>query len=464
MTPIILSAVLGLQLMTSSATNPSSQLPPNLLAATNPSTTSQLQKVWYKLDNGSEIAVLPIVSLLSPSLQRVSIVTCWTAGAHHDPATSPGRTKLAAHMIPLIKNGDRPARSYNEWQAFHGNQAEIRAGNRHTWIVESVAPAQLQEALSEVIGRFHQLEVLDKDVESAKNWFHLRNSRNRNPGNEQLTGEILDRLDPLQSGPRIHQNLVQIETDEVRRFISETFLPANTHIAIVGPFDPRPVLQMLEQQLATIPQGKKLPAAPAAVPDPGHISSVMAKNPRQGVATRGWRVPLPGTNDALALGLFIPRIKRVLQSSQGQCIWNPFKNPDVLLLSQQVAPGTPPLPSTIEEALFRIDASFDFSITAPVEGKDLVAVTNSIGVLLGAHRVGDEVSMRNPLPVAEVLLLRKVFDMKTADLRNNFGRKSQVQLQNLREKYLDPTKSVSGSIAPAGISDGKSSIQVNPRR
>ena len=63
-------------------------------------------------------------------------------------------------------------------------------------------------------------------------------------------------------------------------------------------------------------------------------------------------------------------------------------------------------PKSIEEAISRIDATINFAISAPVEGGDYEGARKSIGIRLGAYRVHEEVSMIDPLPVAEVTLLK----------------------------------------------------------
>ena len=63
MTTILMAWLLPILLSADSAL--ASQSPPK----------DTLRKVWYTLDNGLEVAVLPIPSLIAPSMQEVSIVT-----------------------------------------------------------------------------------------------------------------------------------------------------------------------------------------------------------------------------------------------------------------------------------------------------------------------------------------------------------------------------------------------------
>ena len=71
--------------------------------------------------------------------------------------------------------------------------------------------------------------------------------------------------------------------------------------------------------------------------------------------------------------------------------------------------------------------------------------------------------MIDPLPVAEVTLLRRIYKMKEAELQNNFGRNALRQLQRFQEKYLVQEKAVSGTIVPSGIKSEKSSTHPGQR-
>jgi hypothetical protein len=429
--------------------------------ATRPSQAPN--QVWYTLDNGLEIAVVPIVSLLPPSRQRVTIITLWETGAHNDPAGSAGRSKLAAHLIPLCKAGDRAARSYQQWQDAHGGRAEIRAGSRHCWIVEPVSPTKLLDTIVELGARFGELEIVAADMTKSRQWFDSQKRSGKQGDLDRLAGKLLDRLDPLQSGPRDRVDLDKLSIDEMRRFIDRAFKPVNTRIVIVGPFDPGPVVHAVKKRLSLLPGGKTLVKPPVPVPAPGKVNPFAAMDPDHGMVARGWRVPALGTIEALSLGFFIPRARRALQQGHGDCIWDPFLDPEVLILHQEVFGNENFQPKSIEEAISRIDATINFAISAPVEGGDYEGARKSIGIRLGAYRVHEEVSMIDPLPVAEVTLLRRIYKMKEAELQNNFGRNALRQLQQFQEKYLVQEKAVSGTIVPSGIKAEKSSTHPGQR-
>ena len=451
MAPITLSAILLMTIGSNSIER---------LTAENSFSSSQTpRQIWSTLDNGLEIAALPIVSLLPTSQQKVSVITLWAAGAHNDPLGNSGRTKLAAHMVPLCKSGDRPARSHRQWQDFHEGQAQIRAGSRHTWIIESVPPGQLLDTVKELSNRFSKLEITADDLARARQFLRSNKRSGKWGDSDRLSNKVLDRLDPLTSGPREKDDLDDISLAEMRQFLGESFQPINTRIAIVGPYDPGPLLEAVKQNLAPIAGGKKLIQPPVPVPVLGVVKPFPGEDSERGLVMRGWRVPPPGTVEALALGLFVPRAQRALQQGRGGCRWDPFLNPEVVLIHQEVYGSEPFQPKSIEEAISRIEATVEFAIYAPLEGGDFEGARKSIGIQLGAYRVHEEVSMVSPLPVAEVVLLRRVFNMDETKLQNEFGRNHMLQLQRLQEKNLTAEKAVSGTIVPTRITDGKSSIQ-----
>jgi len=98
----------------------------------------RLRQVWYPLENGMEVGLLPLPSRLPAASQEVSIITAWKVGADHDPVGLSGRTHLAAQYLAsqyLTMSGKSAA----------GHPAEVQAGSHQTWIIEKVAPAQLSQ-------------------------------------------------------------------------------------------------------------------------------------------------------------------------------------------------------------------------------------------------------------------------------------------------------------------------------
>lgn len=427
-----------------------------------PSTDSETKRnVWTVLDNGLEFALLPIVSMLPPSQQKVTVITFFNAGAHNDPGGKSGRTKLAAHLFALSRAGDRSSRSYQQWQDYHEGQAQLRAGSQHTWIIESVPPGQLLDTIEELRNRFAKLEVTTDDLDRTRKYLRKNKRTGKWGDSDQLANKVLDRLDPLASGPRDRDDWNTFDLEEIRKFLANSFQPVNARIAIVGPFDPRPILEAIQVKLGPIAGGKKLTRPPVPVPIHGVVKPFSSTDPSRGLIMKGWRVPAPGTVEALALGLFVPRVQRSLQQGHGDCSWDPFLNPEVVLIKQEVFGKEPFQPKDLEEAISRVDATIEFAITAPLEGGDFEWARKSIGIHLGAYRVHEEVSMVSPLPVAEAVLLRRVFNMDEPELQNNFGR--DQALLRLRENYLTDKKSVSGSVIPKRITEGSNSIRSESR-
>ena len=447
----MVAIVLGVMLLLTTTTG-SAELPGKEDAVRAPQAP---QQVWYTFDNGLEIALVPIVSLLPPSRQKVAVVTFWEAGAHNDPAGSAGRSKLAAHLIPLCNAGNRSDLGYQQWQEIHGGRAEVRFGSRHTWIVEPVSPNKLLNTIDVLADRFGQLEVTENNMTASRQWLESQMRTGRQGDLDRLMSKLLDRLDPLQSGPRDRVDLDNLSVDQMQLFIDHAFTPRNTRIVIVGPFDPRPLLQAVEKKLSILSGGEVLTKPPVAISVPGAVKTFTALDPEHGLVARGWRLPTLGTIEALPLGLFVPRARRVLQQGHGSCSGDPFKEPGVLFVHQEVFGNEDFQPRSLDDALARLDASIHFAVTAPVEGGDYEGARKSIGIRLGAYRVHEEVSMVDPLPVAEVTLLRKIYKMEEAELQNNFGKNALRQLQRFHEKYLVQEKTVSGTIVPPGIKTRK---------
>jgi len=395
-----------------------------------------LRKVWYALDNGLEVAVLPIPSLIAPSMQEVTIVTTWNVGAHHDRAGLAGRTHLSAQW--LASNGE----------STNGVRREIRAGSKHTWITEKIHPSRLVDSLEAMALTFGDRDVDEKHLQMSRERIVEQLSRLHSNDSQRLTNLILDRLDPLAAGPRGAADFDLIQGDDVGKFLARTYHPGTVRIVIAGPFDPAPVITLIEQTFATLSPGRALDAPPRAVPHPGEIKATASSITDTGMVARGWRVPAPGSIDALALGLFIPRANRVLEVEGGSCYWDPILDPEVVILKQPVAPSTAPLEQRTSRALHQIDGAFAYALETPVSGEQLVQARSGIAILLGAYRVHEATSMRDPHPAAVSLMLRRVFNMNENELRNNFGRHSDAQLKQLRENYLDAENSVTGFITP----------------
>jgi len=395
-----------------------------------------LRKVWYTLDNGLEVAVLPIPSLIAPSMQEVTIVTTWNVGSHHDRAGLAGRTHLSAQWLA------------SRGESANGVRREIRAGSKHTWIIEKIHPSRLVESLDAMALSFGDREVDEKHLQMSRDKIVEQWSRLHSVDSNRLTNMILDRLDPLAAGPRGGADFDLIQCDEVSKFLAQTYHPGNVRIVIAGPFDPAPVITLIEKTFVTLSPGRALDAPPRAVPDPGKIKPVAASTPDTGMVARGWRVPAPGSIDALALGLFIPRANRILEVEGGGCYWDPILDPEVVILKQPVASSTAPLEQRTSRALHQIEGAFTHALETPVSGEQLVLARSGIAIQLGAYRVHEPTSMRDPYPAAVSLMLRRVFNMNENELRNNFGRHSDAQLKRLRENYLDAENSVTGFITP----------------
>lgn len=424
MTTILLAWLLPFMLSADGAT--ASQTPPK----------ETLRQVWYTLDNGLEVAVLPIPSLIAPSMQEVTILTTWNVGSHHDRSGLAGRTHLSAQW--LASSGESE----------NGVRREIRAGSKHTWITEKIHPSRLIDSLEVLARSFGDRDVDEKQLQMSRVKIAEQVSRLHSNDTHRLTNLILDRLDPLAAGPRGTADFDLIQCDDVSKFLARAYHPGSVRIVIAGPFDPAPVITLLEQTFATLSPGAALDTPPRAVPAPGEIKPVVSSIPDTGMVARGWRVPAPGSIDALALGLFVPRANRVLEVEGGACYWDPILDPEVVILKQPVAPSPAPLEQRTSRALHQIEGAFTFALETPVSGEQLVLARSGIAIQLGAYRVHEPISMRDPYPAAVSLMLRRVFHMNEDELRNNFGRHSDAQLKQLRKNYLGSDKSVTGILTP----------------
>ena len=395
-----------------------------------------LRKVWYQLGNGLEVGILPLPSLLSESSQEISIITVWHVGSHHDVKGYAGMTRSSAHSL-LHTNGS------NE-----GVRREIQAGSRHTWFIDKVHPSGLIDHLKHLASSLEDPQVDSTALQRAHDQMRKEDQHSLKTDIDQLTMKIIDRLDPLASGPRSNVNYDQIEAEAVSAFVKRTFHPGTVTIVIAGPYQPDPVIDLIENRFATIPGKKAVPAPPVPVPVPGELPTVAASGTDSGVAARGWRVPRPGTLASLPLGIFIPRANRALEIEGGNCFWNPILEPDVVVLRQPILPTEATVEQRITRARYQLQGTTRYALDHPVSGEILLYSRSNTAITLGAYRVHDPTSMRDPYPAAESLMLRRVYQMNEDELRNNFGRFAEKQLADLKRRSLDIEKSVSGIISP----------------
>ena len=401
----------------------------------------RLRQVWYPLENGMEVGLLPLPSRLPAASQEVSIITAWKVGADHDPVGLSGRTHLAAQYLA------------SQYLATNGNSAtehpaEVQAGSHQTWIIEKVAPAQLSQSIEAIVNTFDSQQVDEARLQRCRDQIRSLDRSGTEGDADRLSRLILDALDPLASGARGLDQLDQISAQEIGTFLARTYHPGTVRIAIVGPYDPAPIIQMMKESLATIDAGEELIIPPVLTTTPGELDPITTTVTDHGMVACGWRVPRPGTLESLPLGLFVPRLRRALEAEKGTCSWNPILEPEIVIIRQPIVPS----PSTAEQRITRaknqLMGAVSYALDQPVSGELLMQSRSGTAILLGAYRVHDPTSMIDPYPAAQALMLRRVFDMNESQLRNNFGRMAEDQLKKLKKDHIQKAQTVTGILTP----------------
>ena len=394
------------------------------------------RQVWYSLDNGLEFGSLPLPSFRSEEDQRAIIITSWQMGSLHDPKDLSGRTHFLAEVL---------RRAHRVPTA----EEEVRVGNQRTWWVEQVPPADVEAHLNKILDRL-EFTLTDASLVGRVRGDLLASQKQQLtslvPG---LQDRVLDRLLPQNSGPRGQYQLGPISLEDLEKLRRESFTPANLHIAIVGPHDPDPTLEIVRRKFSRIPAGKVLAKI---TPKPALYGEVGVKKNlpnAAGAIVRSWRVPSPGTKESLALGLFIPRALRILQSDPSSIDWDPTVNPEVLTIVVPIPADSKDPRTALLEAQARLDAAIQYGLQSTVELSDMQSARETFGGLLGIDRVHDETSMHDPMSAAEALMVQKIDNVDERQQVNLFGRDIRPQLEKLKSEFISDELSVTGIVIPS---------------
>jgi len=379
---------------------------------------------------------LPLPSFRPDDEQRAIIITSWQMGSLHDPKGMSGRVHLLAevlrraHRVPSV-------------------EGEVRVGNQRTWWVEQVPPKDVEAHLNKIVDRL-EYTLTDASLVGRVRGDLLATQKQQPttlvPG---LQDRVLDRLLPQNSGVRGQYQLGSLSLEDLEKLRQETFTPANLHIAIVGPHDPAPTLEIARMKLSRIRAGKtvaKVTPKPALHGEVG-IKKNLPNTP--GAIVRSWRVPSPGTKESLALGLFIPRVLRILQSGPSSIDWDPTVNPEVLTIVVPIPADSKDPRTALLEAQARLDAAIQYGLQSTVELSDMQYARETFGGLLGIDRVHDETSMHDPMSAAEALMVQKIDNVDERQQVNLFGRDIRPQLEKLKSEYLSAELSVTGIVIPS---------------
>ncbi|MAJ29586.1 hypothetical protein CBD41_10005 [bacterium TMED181] len=400
------------------------------------------RQVWYPLDNGMDFGSLPLPSFLPESDQRAIIITSWSVGSLHDPPGTSGRTHLLAEVL---------RRSYRT----PSSEGEIQVGGQRTWWIEKVPPKDVADHLNKIVDRF-EFSLTDASLIGRVRGDLLADQKKQLtslvPG---LEDRVHDRLVPKKSGPRGRYQLGGINLQNLEEFRSETFTPVNIHIAIIGPHDPDPTLEIARKKLGKIAAGTPIAKV---TPEPAQYGEIGVKKNLPGMSgaiVRSWRVPPPGTKESLALGILIPRIVRILDSDPSTVQWNPTIEPELITLIVPIPTEQTDIKTALLAAKARLDAAINFALQSSAEMSDMQYARKTFGGLLGISRVHDETSMYNPVPAAKALMVQRIHDVDERKLINIFGRDVESQMKSLGEEYLLPEKAVTGIVIPASVSPTK---------
>ena len=414
-----------------------------LLSSAHPHSQKSPRQVWYTLDNGMDFGSLPLPSFLPESDQKAIIITSWSVGSLHDPQDSAGRTHLLAEVL---------RRSYRTPFA----EGEIRIGSQRTWCIEKVPPKDVADHLNKIVDRF-EFTLTDASLIGRVRGDLLaaqkKQLKSLIPG---LQDRVHDRLIPLMSGPRGRYQLGGINLQNIEEFRSASFVPANIHIAVIGPHDPKPALEIAQKKLGKIPAGTPITNP---TPEPAQFGEIGIKKNLPGMPgaiVRSWRIPPPGTHESLALGILIPRVVRILDSDPSTVLWDPTIEPELITLIVPIPAEKTDQRTALLAAKARLDAAINFALQSTAEMSDMQYARKTFGGLLGISRVHDETSMYNPLPAAEALMIQRIHKVDERDLINIFGRDVESQMKKLREEYLSPEMAVTGTVIPAFADPSKS--------
>ena len=393
------------------------------------------RQVWYPLDNGLQFGSLPLPSFLPEEEQRAIIITSWNVGSLHDREGGSGRTHLLAELL---------RRSHNTPSA----EGEVLVGTHRTWFIEKVPPKDVTEHLKKILDRIEFQQTDASLLGRVRGDLLAQQKKQRAELVTGLQDRVLDRLSALQSGPRGQYQLGDFNLDNLDQVRRELFTPANLHIAIVGPHDPAPTLEIAKTRFGKITAGKPNQKIPNAKLLNGEIGVKRNKSGIPGAIIRSWRVPAPGSEQSLALGLLIPRLIRFLDSEGAKIIWEPKIEPEQLSVLIPIQPGELDAKTALLAARARMDAAVAYALRPDVEMSDMQYARKTMGGILGISRVHDETSMYDPMPAAEALMIQRLQNVDERKLVNQFGRNVAEQLNQLETNYISPKLSVTGIVIP----------------
>ncbi len=415
------------------------------LAATPQDTIVRPPKFDYTmttLPNG-----LQVVFLEDHSTPIIHLSMWYHVGSKNEKA---GRTGFAHLFEHLMFKGSKNVRAdqHPSWITSIGGQANASTDEDATIFWQTVPAQYLPLVLWLEADRLGSLEVSEEKFLSEREVVkEERRMRVDNVPYGGLSEVIFDKA--FTTHPYKHQTIGSMKDLEaasiadVRRFYETYYVPNNATLTLVGDFDSKQALTLVQQYFGRIPQGKPVPRDIPKEPKPTAERRFTVEQP--------WPLPAvvvgyPITNDGHPDAYPLHILAKVLSDGQGSRIYRSMVYEKQLALAAFgdakliehpnlfYAVAVIPQGRSTETALKELTAQVDTMKTTPITAEELNRAKRQFA---RDYILGRETIQQKALHLAHAVVIHD--DIKTADGEFDLFQKVTVEdVQRVARTYFTP--------------------------
>jgi zinc protease len=353
---------------------------------TPPAAPAQAKPERFRLDNGLNVIVRPVVGT-----NDVALIVLYHVGGDHDPKGKSGLAHLVEHCYVTAAAGDARPRTADQFFARYPKGCNAQTGDRYT-VIATVFPAkELPSELKDAAARMSGLLPTEDDLKREIPRVQLE-VRNMFGGIPHLGAwnhaRELARPTPLGGRKGGHpEHVAGLTLDDVKGHAGKFYRPNNATLVLAGSFEAGAGRKAIEEHFGKLPKGDAAPepAAPGK-PQPGAphkftVRSLIADATPEVCAA----FPAPAPDSPLyapflvLVGRMQARLAK-LEAGPGRMpvYFAPLDDPSALLVSTPVRKDEAP-----KEAVARLDAFVAAAAEPELAQADLLRTRNVYGMLLG---------------------------------------------------------------------------------
>lgn len=390
---------------------------------------------------------LQVVFLEDHSTPIVHLSVWYHVGSKNEKA---GRTGFAHLFEHLMFKGSKNVRAdqHPSWITSIGGQANASTDEDATIFWQTVPAQYLPLVLWLEADRLGSLEVSEAKFLSERDVVkEERRMRVDNVPYGGLSEVIFDKA--FTTHPYKHQTIGHMKdleaatVDDVRGFYETFYVPNNATLTLVGDFDSKQALTLVQQYFGRIPRGKDVPRDIPKEPKPTaeRRFAVTQPWPLPAVVV-GYPITYDGDPDAYPLHI----LAKVLSDGQSSRIYRSMvydkqlalaafgeakliEHPSLMYAVAIVAPG-----KTNEEVLKELTAQVDAMKTTPITAEELSRAKRQFA---RDYILGRETIQQKALHLAHAVVIHD--DVKTADGEFDLFQNVTIEdVQRVARTYFTP--------------------------